>query len=76
MSEHEGDSLMDHLFNRQGMTLRNIKFCRGSGDVISGEDLRAESHSALLQERTRASIGTTEAPRSRQPLVDLEELFS
>lgn len=75
MSDHEKDSMMDCLFSGQDMTLRNIKFCRGSQDLIAPEALRAESHSAMLQKRTGAASRSAEAPRSKQPVVDLEELF-
>lgn len=74
MSEHEKDSLMERLYDRQSMKLLNIKFCRGSRDVITPEELRAESHSALLQDRTGAAR-PGHAPRSKQPPVDLEILF-
>ena len=76
MSDNEKDSMMDCLFSGQDMVLRNIKFCRGSDDLIAPEELRAQSHSALLQKRTRAAACSSEAPRSKQPTVDLEELFS
>lgn len=74
MSEHEKDSLMERLYDRQSMKLLNIKFCRGSRDVITPEELRAESHSALLQDRT-GGAKPGRAPRSKQPPVDLEVLF-
>lgn len=76
MSQHEKNSLMDCLFSGQDMELHNIKFCRGSRDLISADDLRAESHRALLQRRTGAAKGSPDAPRSEQPMVDLEALFS
>ena len=76
MSDREKDSLLDCLFSGQDMKLYNIKFCRGSRDLIGVSDLRAESHSALLQRRTGAANGSHDAPRSEQPMVDLEALFS
>jgi hypothetical protein len=76
MSDNEKDSMMDCLFSGQDMTLRNIKFCRGSDDLIAPEDLRAQSHSAMLQKRTGAAARSTVAPHSQQPVVDLEKLFS
>lgn len=75
MSDIEKNSLMDCLFSGQEMVLQNIKFCRGSRDLIGADELRAESHSALLQKRTGAAKGSLDAPRSEQPLVDLEALF-
>lgn len=75
MSDNEKNSLMDCLFSGQDMTLHNIKFCRGSRDLIDADELRAESHSALLQKRTGAAKGSLEAPRSEQPAVDLMKLF-
>ncbi|HTK35670.1 MAG TPA: hypothetical protein VL358_10360 [Caulobacteraceae bacterium] len=67
---------MDGLFSANDMKLKNIKFCRGSGDVISPEELRAEAHSALLQHRTKSSVASLDAPRSKQPTVDLGEIFA
>ena len=76
MSDNEKDSMLDCLFSGQDMVLRNIKFCRGTDDLIAPEDLRAQSHSALLQKRTGSASRSAEAPRSKQPVVDLEQLFS
>ena len=75
MSDHEKNSLMDCLFSGQDMVLHNIKFCRGAADLISADELRAESHAALLQKRVGAAKGSLDAPRSEQPMVDLEALF-
>lgn len=75
MSVIEKDSLMEGLFSGNDMKLKNIKFCRGSADVISPADLRDQAHSALLQRKTKASIGSDAAPRSKQPTVDLGSLF-
>lgn len=71
MSEHEKNSLMDCLFSGQDMKLRNIKFFRGSRDLISPQELRAEAHSALMQKRVKSTIGSAEAPRSKQPEIDV-----
>lgn len=56
--------------------LKNIKLCRGNQDVISEGELRAESHSAIMQKRMGSIKSSTEAPRSKQPLVDVEALVS
>jgi hypothetical protein len=56
--------------------LRNIKLCRGDQDVISESELRAQSHSAIMQKRMRSVQGSMEAPRSKQPIVDVAVLVA
>lgn len=70
MSEHEKDSLVACLFSGRDMKLRNVKFFRGSDDVISEADFRAQIHSAATQRKSEAAklIGW---PKSTQPKVDV-----
>jgi hypothetical protein len=57
------DGLMQRLLSvRRGMTLRNIKFCRGDRDVISGEEFRAQLCS-IARQRDNGAEG------SRSPTV-------
>ena len=49
MSTQEKDGLMDCLFSRQDRKLVNIKFMRGSADVIATEDVRAAICSIVKQ---------------------------
>lgn len=56
--------------------LRNIKLCRGDQDVISEAELRAQSHSAIMQKRMRSISSSKDAPRSKQPVVDVRALVS
>jgi hypothetical protein len=56
--------------------LRNIKLCRGDQNVISEGELKAQSHSAIMQKRMKSVTPSKEAPRSKQPLVDVEALVA
>ncbi len=56
--------------------LRNIKLCRGDQDVISANELRAQSMSAIMQKRMKSVQSSGEAPRSKQPVVDVRALVS
>ena len=76
MSKIEREPIMDCLFSRQDMKLINIKFFRGKADVIAPEDLRAESHSAIMQARVDPRVKTTAAPRSNLPPIDVRKFVA
>ena len=76
MSAIEGDALMSCLFARQDMRLLNIKFCRGSADTIDASDFRAEVHSAIMQSRMNPNKGSTHAPRSGLPRINVKEFVA
>lgn len=56
--------------------LRNIKLCRGYQNVISAAELRKQAHTAIMQKRMKSVQASSEAPRSKQPLVDVEALVA
>jgi len=65
MSNHEKDGLLDCLFSRQDRKLVNIKFMRGSAEIIAPEDLRAEVCSVLSQrDKGLEAIGPIKSGRS------------
>lgn len=49
MSTQEKDGLMDCLFSRQDKKLVNIKFMRGTAQIIAPEAFRAEICSIVAQ---------------------------
>jgi hypothetical protein len=57
MSTREKERLMFSLFERENITLVNLKFFRGDRDVVSEEELCKQMHSAFLQKRMgRATV--------------------
>jgi hypothetical protein len=72
----EKDGLFAALSLGSKAKLRNIKLCRGDQDVISNAELRAQSHSAVMQKRMKSIQSSGEAPRSKQPLVDVRALVA
>jgi hypothetical protein len=69
MSEHEKKTVESCLFSRQGMILANIRFFRGTDDVISEEEFKRELCSASEKQ-------TNVAPRCKKPSVDLNEFVA
>ena len=72
----EKDGILAALSLGSAAKLKNIKLCRGDQDVISATELRAQSHSAIMQKRMKSVQSSKEAPRSKQPLVDVRALVS
>ena len=61
------ERLMQTLFKTEGREHINVKFCRGTAENISPEDLCAEANSALMQideglAETRDEFGDKDAP--------------
>jgi hypothetical protein len=75
MSDHEKDSVMSGLFAGPSMRLKNLKFFRGSQDVISEDEFCAEIHSAGIQRRTD-SAKPMAWPVSAQPRVDVRDFVA
>jgi hypothetical protein len=69
------DSVISCLFSGQDMKVRNVRFCRGSDDVITEGDLSAEFHAALVQKRD-GLVKPTGAPKSERPKVNIRELVA
>ena len=72
----EKDGIFAALSLGSKAKLKNVKLCRGDQDVISQAELHAQSHSAVMQKRMRSVVSSVEAPRSKQPLVDVRALVS
>ncbi len=67
--------LMRHLLqSRPGMTLRNIKFCRGDRAVITKEDFAAEVCKVVDQRVDHA--GTQEPAQSGVAPIDVRTLLA
>jgi hypothetical protein len=71
MSTHEKDGLMACLFSRQGMKLVNVKFFRGSSDVISPDEFRQEILASANRKRSGELERSASAPTCKKDLVDL-----
>jgi len=70
--EKEGFPMHRLLSAREGMALRNIKFCRGDRDVISEDEFSAAVCSAADQSKTaQRSAAPTQ---STVATVDVREL--
>lgn len=76
MSEQGKDSLMDCLFSGQDMKLANLKFFRGSKDVISEEEFRREFCAAEDRKRSGAVKRRTSPPASKKKPIDLRKLVA
>ena len=76
MSLHERDGLMDCLFSRQDRKLVNIKFARGSSDVISNDEFRSELCAAAARKKSGEVKRSATAPRCKLPTVDLREFVA
>lgn len=68
--------LLHYLFSGQGMKLLNIKFFRGSDDVISGAQFRKELCAAEERKRTGAVKGSSTPPRCKQDPIDLKQFVA
>jgi hypothetical protein len=73
MSAIEGDTTMACLFDRQDMKLVNIKFFRGSAEVIGEDDLWSESHSAVMQYLMEPHKARKEPPDIEMEPIDVRE---
>jgi hypothetical protein len=59
-----------------GQKAVNVKFFRGSRDLISVEELLKEVHSALMQRKLKPASVSKEPPKSDQPTVKVRELVA
>jgi hypothetical protein len=60
----------------KGCTLENVKFFRGSRDMITVEEFQKEFHSALLQKKLKKASVSKDAPKSKVPEIDLKEFVA
>jgi hypothetical protein len=54
----------------------NIKFFRGSRDLISVDEFLKEVHSALMQRKLGSAVATKEPPKSTQPKINVREFVA
>lgn len=72
MSEPERDAGMDCLFSGQDMRLDNIKFHRGTDELIPKERLITEVCASV--ERSRKATLSRTPPRCKKAPIDLADL--
>lgn len=70
MSKHERDGLMECLFSRPDMKLRNIKFFRGDRDVITEDEFRAQI--LCIAEQKKAGTATRSTSPTHSDLRPLD----
>lgn len=75
MAEIRKDALSECLFDRKDARLINVKFFRGSEDVISESEFRAQAHAAIVQKNTGTAVKSA-LPRSERPKVNIREMVS
>ena len=51
----------------------NVKFFRGSRDLISAEEFKRQLKSALMQRKMRTASVDKVAPKSAHPVIDVSE---
>lgn len=75
MSKVQKQGYIDCLLSwREGMTLRNIKFCRGDRDVIREEEVHGAIESISAQ---RSAISpSTEPTRSTVSTLDVRQFVA
>jgi hypothetical protein len=56
--------------------LVNVKFFRGSKDVITVEEFRREFRSALMQRKIKTAVVSKTAPTSEHPPIDVREFVT
>ena len=72
----EKQRLLDTLFSKEGgIEHINIKFCRGTAEDISVEDLCRAANWALLQHRVGIATVSRSFGDGRDPVVDVREVF-
>ena len=76
MSEHGRDKVADCLSSGQGRRLRNIKFMRGTDDVILKEDFHGEFCASVARRESGALVAQDGPPRLKKPVVDVRTLVS
>jgi hypothetical protein len=76
MSKREKDALVDCLFSRHDMKLVNVKFCRGTADIISPDEFKREVHSAVLQNRMDRGAASKIPPHSGRKAINLREFVA
>ncbi len=70
----ESDRLNSLLFEQEGSTLRNIKFFRGTRDVVTPAEIKAAMHSAIFAKRTGLVKGSASFPDVDRTPVEARDL--
>jgi hypothetical protein len=72
--EAGGERLRKLLFQHPDHRLRNVKFFRGSRDIVSPAELEDTVHSAVLSKRTGHIAGFDEFPDVSRPQIEARDL--
>jgi hypothetical protein len=75
MSLHEKDGLMDCLFSGQDKQLINLKFFRGSNDLIEEEHFR-EQVCAAEKRKQAGTVKRSDPPKCKKSPLDLRKLVA
>jgi hypothetical protein len=76
MSEHGKEGALSCLFSKQGMKLLNVRFFRGSSDVISVDEFRREICDSEERKRSGELKSSKQAPRCKQKPRDLDAVLA
>ena len=74
MAEKEQAIVAGWLFAGRAKTC-NVKFFRGSRDMITVEEFWAEFHSAMMQKKLDAAKVSTEPPATKRKTIDVREFI-
>lgn len=72
----EKQRLLDTLFGTEGREHLNIKFCRGSSDDTSPEDLCQQANAAIFQIESGLVEPSPDFGDKERKVVDVKELFA
>lgn len=72
----EGDTLMACLTSRQDAKLDNVKFFRGTDELISVARLTEEFSASLRRSRKHKKDATPSFPKCKKASVDVREFVS
>lgn len=75
MAEKEQDIVCGWLFDGPN-TAHNVKFFRGSRDMISVDEFWRELHSAFMQKRLGAAEVSDAPPISDRKIIDVREFVA
>jgi len=75
MSLHEKDGLVSCLFSGQDKQLINLKFFRGSNDLIEEEDFREQLCAAEKRKKAK-TVKKSDFPKCKKAPLDLRKLVA
>ncbi len=76
MSENHEETGLDCLFSEQAPKLNDIKFFRGSAEVIEVAHFKQELCASVDRSRANPSLLSREPPKCKKAPVDLKALVA